>query len=171
MIILNKKPVDFNVLTICDVSNGTFFSTKDGDLCLKISDDEIFNFDKMEDLYIGEKKKYLNMPIDVEDVTIKIVNKESKFIPVRSGNSKLMINEKVDERMKFTELGNNEFFYFTSSSDDMYGLCLKLTDNKMYSFNLKSVCEPPKSYYTSVFDAELTVSNFVKRGEDNEYRG
>ena len=170
MIVLNKNTVDFGVLTIYDVKNGTFFTTKDDDLCLKISDDEIFNFDKMKSLYIGNKKKYTNMPIEIKDVTMKIVNKESKLVPMRSGNSKLMIDEKVDERIKFTELGVNEFFYFTSSSDDMYGLSLKLSKNKIYSFNLNSLCEPPESYYTSVFDAVLTVSNFVKRGDDDEDR-
>ena len=124
----------------------------------------------MEAVYIDKKKKYANSPIEIKDVTIKIVNKESKLIPMRSGNSKLTIDEKVDGRIIFTELGVNEFFYFTSASEDMYCLCLKLSDNKIYSFNLNSPCEPPKSYYTSVFDAELTVSNFVKRGDDDENR-
>ena len=168
MIVLNKKTVDIKIVTIYDVKNGTFFTAKDDDLCLKMSDDEIFNFDEMTEVYIGKKKKYASIPIEIKDVTIQIINKESKFTPMISGNSKLIIDEKIDERIKFTELNTNEFFYFTSSSDDMYGLCLKLSDNKIYSFNLKSVCEPPKSYYASVFDAMITVSNFVKRGDDDE---
>ena len=57
MIVLNKETVDIKIVTIYDVKNGTFFTAKDDDLCLKMSDDEIFNFDEMTEVYIGKKKK------------------------------------------------------------------------------------------------------------------